>query len=149
MAQISILFSKQHNRWRQNSFVVLRPVPVCFTWIRDEHVITHAPAYRVAVLSYRWCEYQEHHNQVNQVLACRVSSVSSYRGPSRGKEKRRTAMLNQAVVEALYSATYIENYLDCVENLPNDLQRYVSRLRELDATCQSKFDSDFQSPFDR
>jgi len=46
-------------------------------------------------------------------------------------------MLNQAVVEALYSATYIENYLDCVENLPNDLQRYVSRLRELDATCQT------------
>lgn len=46
-------------------------------------------------------------------------------------------MLNQAVVEALYSATYIENYLDCVENLPNDLQRHVSRLRELDATCQS------------
>lgn len=48
-------------------------------------------------------------------------------------------MLNQAVVEALYSATYIENYLDCVENLPNDLQRYISRLRELDASCQSKF----------
>ncbi|XP_014470306.1 PREDICTED: inhibitor of growth protein 1 [Dinoponera quadriceps] len=46
-------------------------------------------------------------------------------------------MLNQAVVEALYSATYIENYLDCVENLPNDLQRHVSRLRELDATCQT------------
>ncbi|XP_011303697.1 inhibitor of growth protein 1 [Fopius arisanus] len=46
-------------------------------------------------------------------------------------------MLNQAVVEALYSATYIENYLDCVENLPNDIQRYVSRLRELDATCQT------------
>ncbi|XP_015517603.1 inhibitor of growth protein 1 [Neodiprion pinetum] len=46
-------------------------------------------------------------------------------------------MLNQAVIEALYSATYIENYLDCVENLPNDLQRHVSRLRELDATCQS------------
>lgn len=49
-------------------------------------------------------------------------------------------MLNQAVVEALYSATYIENYLDCVENLPNDLQRHVSRLRELDATCQSKLE---------
>jgi len=49
-------------------------------------------------------------------------------------------MLNQAVVEALYSATYIENYLDCVENLPNDLQRHVSRLRELDATCQSNLD---------
>ncbi|OXU32069.1 hypothetical protein TSAR_004843 [Trichomalopsis sarcophagae] len=46
-------------------------------------------------------------------------------------------MLNQAVVEALYSATYIENYLDCVENLPNDLQRHLSRLRELDASCQA------------
>ncbi|KAF7992334.1 hypothetical protein HCN44_001659 [Aphidius gifuensis] len=46
-------------------------------------------------------------------------------------------MLNQAVVEALYSATFIENYLDCVENLPNDIQRHVSRLRELDATCQT------------
>lgn len=48
-------------------------------------------------------------------------------------------MLNQAVVDALYSATYIENYLDWVENLPDDLQRHVSRSRELDATCQSKF----------
>lgn len=46
-------------------------------------------------------------------------------------------MLNQAVVEALYSATFIENYLDCVENLPDDIQRHVSRLRELDATCQT------------
>ncbi|XP_051153518.1 inhibitor of growth protein 1 [Leptopilina boulardi] len=45
-------------------------------------------------------------------------------------------MLNQAVVDALYSATYIENYLDWVENLPDDLQRHVSRSRELDATCQ-------------
>lgn len=64
------------------------------------------------------------------------------------REKRVSgaAMLNQAVVEALYSATYIENYLDCVENLPNDLQRYVSRLRELDATCQSKFDRIFEAP---
>lgn len=46
-------------------------------------------------------------------------------------------MLNQAVVEALYSATYVENYLDCIENLPNDLQRELSRLRELDVSCQS------------
>lgn len=43
-------------------------------------------------------------------------------------------MLNQAAVEALYSATYIENYLDYVENLPDELQRYVSRMRELDLT---------------
>lgn len=45
-------------------------------------------------------------------------------------------MLNQAAVEALYSATYVENYLDCVENLPDDLQRHLSRMRELDVTYQ-------------
>lgn len=45
-------------------------------------------------------------------------------------------MLNQAAVEALCSATYLENYLDCMENLPDDLQRSVSLLRELDSkTC--------------
>lgn len=44
------------------------------------------------------------------------------------------AMLNQTSTEALLSATYVENYLDCVENLPNDLQRHLSRMRELDVT---------------
>ncbi|XP_066155909.1 inhibitor of growth protein 1 [Euwallacea fornicatus] len=39
-------------------------------------------------------------------------------------------MLNHE--EALYSATYVENYLDCVENFPNELQRLISRMRELD-----------------
>ncbi|KAL4717389.1 hypothetical protein ACJJTC_017276 [Scirpophaga incertulas] len=43
-------------------------------------------------------------------------------------------MLSQTSTEALLSATYVENYLDCVENLPNDLQRHLSRLRELDVT---------------
>jgi hypothetical protein len=41
-------------------------------------------------------------------------------------------MQNQAAVEALYSATFVEDYLDCVENLPSDLQRHLSRLREFD-----------------
>lgn len=48
-------------------------------------------------------------------------------------------MLNQAAAEALYSATYVENYLDCLENLPDDLQRQLSRLRELDALYQGEF----------
>ena len=43
------------------------------------------------------------------------------------------SMLNQAAVEALCSATYLENYLDCMDNLPDDLQRSVSSLRELDS----------------
>lgn len=42
-------------------------------------------------------------------------------------------------LEAMYSTTYVENYLDCVENLPDDLQRLLSRLRELDCTYRGKF----------
>lgn len=45
-------------------------------------------------------------------------------------------MLNQAAIEALYSATYVENYLDCIDNLPDQLQRHLSKLRELDVTHQ-------------
>ncbi|CAH0561291.1 unnamed protein product [Brassicogethes aeneus] len=41
-------------------------------------------------------------------------------------------MLNQVPSEAVFSATYVENYLDCVENLPDELQRLISRMRELD-----------------
>lgn len=41
-------------------------------------------------------------------------------------------MLNQVAVEALYSATYVENYLDSVDNLPDDVQRFLSRIREID-----------------
>lgn len=47
-------------------------------------------------------------------------------------------MLNQTSTEALLSAAYVENYLDCVENLPNDLQRHLSRMRELDVTYRGK-----------
>ncbi|XP_026470355.1 inhibitor of growth protein 1 isoform X2 [Ctenocephalides felis] len=39
--------------------------------------------------------------------------------------------------EAVYSATYVDNYLDCVENLPDDLQRYLSRVRELDISYRA------------
>ena len=46
-------------------------------------------------------------------------------------------MLNQASREALYSATYLEDYLDCVENMPDDLQRSLTRLRELDIRYQA------------
>ncbi len=45
-------------------------------------------------------------------------------------------MQNQAAVEALYSATMVEDYLDVVENLPNELQRHISVLRELDMNVQ-------------
>ena len=50
-------------------------------------------------------------------------------------------MLNTAhgaALEALYAGSYLENYLDCVENLPGELQREISQLRELDVTYQCK-----------
>lgn len=45
----------------------------------------------------------------------------------------------------MYSATYVENYLDSVENLPNDVQRYLTRIREIDLKCKGKirFKCDF------
>jgi inhibitor-of-growth protein 1 len=54
-------------------------------------------------------------------------------------------MQNVAAVEALYSATFMEDYLDCVENLPNDLQRHLSRLREFDLTQYTEFLRDLGS----
>lgn len=57
-------------------------------------------------------------------------------------------MLNQVAVEALYSATYLENYLDSVENLPNDLGRHISRMRQLDVDFQGEQSClDFVSSF--
>lgn len=47
-------------------------------------------------------------------------------------------MLNQVAAEALYSATYVENYLDSVENLPDDVQRHLSRIREIDVQYRCK-----------
>ncbi|XP_053681105.1 uncharacterized PE-PGRS family protein PE_PGRS20 [Anopheles nili] len=41
-------------------------------------------------------------------------------------------MISTVTVEAHYSTNYIENYLDSVENLPEDVQRYLSRIREID-----------------
>lgn len=38
----------------------------------------------------------------------------------------------------MYSAAYVDNYLDSVENLPNDVQRYLTRIREIDLQCRGK-----------
>uniref|UniRef100_A0A182P2I9 Inhibitor of growth protein n=1 Tax=Anopheles epiroticus TaxID=199890 RepID=A0A182P2I9_9DIPT len=40
-------------------------------------------------------------------------------------------------VEANYSTNYVENYLDSVENLPDDVQRHLSRIREIDVLYRS------------
>ncbi|KAI5736665.1 hypothetical protein M8J76_005931 [Diaphorina citri] len=46
-------------------------------------------------------------------------------------------MLNQAVLEAMYSVPYVETYLDVVENLPDEIQRYLTKIRELDVCYHS------------
>ncbi|XP_037947567.1 inhibitor of growth protein 1 [Teleopsis dalmanni] len=40
-------------------------------------------------------------------------------------------MINPAT-EAIHSATYVDNYIDSVENLPDDIQRHLSRIRDID-----------------
>lgn len=53
-------------------------------------------------------------------------------------------MLNQMASTSsdpkMYSATYVENYLDSVENLPNDVQRYLTRIREIDLQCRGELE---------
>ncbi|KAH8358750.1 hypothetical protein KR093_002100, partial [Drosophila rubida] len=39
--------------------------------------------------------------------------------------------------EAINSATYVDNYLDSVENLPDDVQRQLSRIRDIDVQYRS------------
>ena len=56
----------------------------------------------------------------------------------RGRKRIIMSILNQAAVEALCSATYLENYLETMDNLPDDLQRIVTQLRELDIQCRGK-----------
>ena len=34
------------------------------------------------------------------------------------------------------TTAYVEDYLDCIESLPNDLQRNVSQMREIDSKYQ-------------
>lgn len=46
-------------------------------------------------------------------------------------------MLSQNI-EAVHSATYVENYLESVENLPDDVQKYLSRIREIDVQYRGK-----------
>lgn len=40
--------------------------------------------------------------------------------------------VNQSALEAMYAGTALDTYLDCVDHLPNEIQRFVSQLHELD-----------------
>lgn len=48
-------------------------------------------------------------------------------------------MLNQVVSEAIISAKYVDHYLDAVENLPDEIQRFITRIRELDVKYRSEY----------
>lgn len=41
--------------------------------------------------------------------------------------------------EAINSATYVDNYIDSVENLPDDVQRQLSRIRDIDVQYRGEF----------
>jgi len=52
--------------------------------------------------------------------------------------KRSLGMLSLTNSDTSSCVLYLENYLDCVENLPDDLQKHLSRMRELDVNYQGK-----------
>lgn len=47
-------------------------------------------------------------------------------------------MLNHSDVDSVYIATYVQNYLDSLDNLPDEVARQLSRMQELDITYQGK-----------
>lgn len=50
-------------------------------------------------------------------------------------------MMNSGLLkssEAVYSATYVDNYIDSCENLPDDVQRHLSRIRDIDVKYRGK-----------
>ena len=46
--------------------------------------------------------------------------------------RNKLGILNHAAVEALCSATYVENFLDCAHNLSDEVQRMITKIFELD-----------------
>lgn len=63
--------------------------------------------------------------------------------PGGKKKKSRTTCKDRTVLakmdEALFSATYVDNYIDSVENLPHDVQRQLTMIRDIDVQYRSKF----------
>lgn len=49
-----------------------------------------------------------------------------------------TAILNQQALEALYSATYVEDFIDCNDNMGDDLIRQTTRMFEMGSNYMSK-----------
>ena len=50
-------------------------------------------------------------------------------------------MMNPGAVatEAIFSASYVDNYIDSCENLPDDVQRHLSRIRDIDVKYRGGF----------
>lgn len=79
-----------------------------------------------------------YHYKVSKRIVHRTISISEYFDTiTRWIQNYR--MLNPiASSEAIYSATYVDNYIDSVENLPDDVQRHLSRIRDIDVQYRGK-----------
>lgn len=67
-------------------------------------------------------------------VSIKVTVITSQ--PIRGLQ---TITMIASESEAINSATYVDNYLDSVENLPDDVQRQLSRIRDIDVQYRGKF----------
>ncbi|KAF6199749.1 hypothetical protein GE061_006047 [Apolygus lucorum] len=92
--------------------------------------LREAVAARVRTLANRMIKW----NQVKAMLARRAVALDKCPG---GNLVEMLHTGNQAAADVICSATYAENYLDCIENLPGDIQRYITRVHELDVVYRN------------
>lgn len=69
----------------------------------------------------------------------KLNSSSGGGGGSTNNDAVNPAILNQQALEALYSATYVEDFIDCNDNMGDDLIRQTTRMFEMGSNYMSKF----------
>lgn len=57
---------------------------------------------------------------------------------SKSDSSANSAILTQHSLEALYSATYVEDFIDCNDNMSDDLIRQTTRMFEMGSNYMSK-----------
>lgn len=62
-----------------------------------------------------------------------------------GDQGVNPAILGQQALESLYSATYVEDFIDCNDNMGDDLIRQTTRMFEMGSNYMSKWEMNLTS----
>lgn len=68
-----------------------------------------------------------------------ASSANSLKNSSADPLLTNTAIFNQQALEALYSATYVEDFIECNDTMGDDLIRQTTRMFEMGSSYMSKY----------